>query len=230
MRIKLILATVSLVGASLAVAGCGFDILLNSRDGNAKVDPFTTQLVKIFYRVAGVGTVRTEIYNPDALGNWFLNFTTDLKSVTYGDTASIDISNQILPLAVGNQWQDSLAVLDSAGNFVTSVNLTSRVDRDTTLGGELWYILSSGGTPLFLGTNLSTGFWSRDIELISASDSIKTVGEPFASALYPTKKGATFETNPGFFIVVADTAASITVPAGTFEAVKYLKYVRLALE
>lgn len=230
MKVRLIVITTVLLGVLFSIVGCGLDLVLNSREGSLGEAAFTSQLIKVFYRVPGVGTVRTEDYRPDAEGNFFLKFTTDLKRVVYGDTSLIDVSDQILPLVVGNQWLDSLAVFDSVGNFVTSVNLTSRVDRDTTLDGEKWYVLSSGGTPLFLGTNRSTGFWSRDIELIPGSDSIGSVGEPFASALYPTIKGKSFESEPGIYIVVAETKVSVTVPAGTFEAVKYLKYAKLAIE
>lgn len=213
----------------LAVAGCGLDMALSSRDAPPE-DDFDVQLVKVLYRVPGVGTVKTEMFNPDSQGKWFLNFTTELKSVTYGDTVGIDVANQIFPLAVGNEWLDSLTIFNPAGDTVASVILTSNVDRDTTIGSEVWYVLVSDGKTRFLGTNRLSGFWSRDIELISGSDSIQTVGEPFASALYPTEKGTTFESSPGIVIVVTDTAVSVTVPAGTFEAVKYLKYARLAKE
>ncbi|MGB2868962.1 MAG: hypothetical protein WBD36_10955 [Bacteroidota bacterium] len=120
-----------------------------------------------------------------------------------------DTSNQILPLQVGNSWTYNVMTYDTAGigTFYALINMV--VVRDTTIGGERWYIVSSSGSS---GVGIikvkSDGLWYH-----SAAGN-------FLGVKYPAADLSAFLLQ-SITVSVASNSASVTVPKGTFSCIKY---------
>ncbi len=112
--------------------------------------------------------------------------------------------DQIIPLAIGNQWVTHIASWDSTGRpNVTGID-TTRIDRDTNLQFGLWFVDNKGNHT----TNRATGYWVL-------SNSIAAM-----FLKYPTVVDDVYQFgNDSIRVVSVDTP--ITVPAGTFSCVCY---------
>ena len=120
-----------------------------------------------------------------------------------------DTTNQILPLQVGNSWTYNVMTYDTAGTgtFYALINMV--VVRDTTIGGERWYIVSSSGAS---GVGIlkvkSDGLWYH-----SAAGN-------FLGIKYPAADLSAFLMQ-SITVSVVSNSASVTVPKGTFSCIKY---------
>lgn len=117
----------------------------------------------------------------------------------------------IIPLAVGNQWVMRSYSWDSTGTpNVTEID-TTRIERDTLLLSERWFI-GRTGIPV---TNRSTGYW------------IFIDSMPQLFLKYPTSLNESYLYREDTVRVTAlDTA--ITVPGGTFSCICYTMTYRIA--
>ena len=128
-------------------------------------------------------------------------------------------ADDLLPLAVGNEWILSFERTSVDSDAVEVGRDTLRVAASQTVEGEAWFELENSGTHAFapvlegLYTNREDGVWKRqDAE-----------SDPYLLYAYPTEEDATYalpgEANTE--VVVLDTEAEVDTPAGTFKAHLY---------
>jgi hypothetical protein len=125
-------------------------------------------------------------------------------------------SEDIMPLAIGNQWRSEVLRVDSAGDTVSLDSQSTIIVGDTTISGQTWfryqtdYIQSSDLPVLRMA---SDGLW------VSGPDATDAA---YLLAKYPCNTGDTW-TNAAAddTITVRGTKVSVTVPAGTYECVQY---------
>jgi hypothetical protein len=156
----------------------------------------------------------------------------DSGTVTPPDTSLHPTdTNAIVPIKPGNTWYGYYAQYDEYGNIQKEGPDTTRIERDTVIGGETWYIIN---TPLLtLYANRSDGFYLWPVW-------IGTQARPGLDAKFPAKTGDTFELkkkpysddNGGVvdtlltYFQVGPLDTTITVRAGTFRCIEYVEYER----
>lgn len=125
---------------------------------------------------------------------------------------------EIKPLAVGNQWTYSYAILDTLGDTLFAADYTFYVHRDTIIGDELWYILGRENSHFTLETIRASGLWERYYR------------ETYNLLIkYPTYRGDGYDSSPSivgnefqFNVVVSSVNEKITVSDGTYWCICYL--------
>ncbi len=126
--------------------------------------------------------------------------------------------NSLVPLTVGNEWiWRTTEQRSHTGQTDESIRFdTTRVISKTSLQGESWYRLQEENGE-FLATNRSSGYWHRIPPELGELD-------PLLVYKYPADIGDTFS-RPSFpngsLMRVESLDTTITVPAGTFQAVYY---------
>ena len=125
-------------------------------------------------------------------------------------------SKDIMPLAIGNQWQFEILRVDSAGDPVSLDSQSTIIVSDTIISGQTWYhyrtdVIQSADLPVL--RNAGDGLWITGPD---ASD------QPYLLAKYPAATGDTWTNASGNdTLTVRGTAVSVTVHAGTYECLEY---------
>ena len=172
-----------------------------------------------YYRTVGTGTVKLEFFTVAENDTYYRNL---LYELARADLALDIVANdEIIPLATGNKWVYNIKVFDSTNVQVYTDVDSSWVERDTTLDGQLWYILVDEDGPFQIAANRDDGYYARDVTLASGTTDIDSVGEAYMSAKYPVSTGETFPNKTGFITEVLSIADSVTVPAGSYSCYKY---------
>lgn len=138
----------------------------------------------------------------------------DLTSSRSDDTLHLEL----IPLDVGNQWiwhTESFNV-ETGAPYANQYADTAYVVSSTDLEGETWFRILGTGNGSLLATNRESGHWVRP-----SSDTLDIA--PRLTYKFPVDVGDTFSAPfpAGSTFRVAATDTTITVPAGSFEAILY---------
>ena len=118
----------------------------------------------------------------------------------------------IIPLAIGNSWSFSTTMYDTLGSIQAQLEITQTVTGDTTLFGKRLFKYYS-----LWAANTDSGIISYSGYSISSFSPTDTVASYVLLYKYPARPGDNFRT--GMSVVSIDTL--ITVPAGSFNCIKY---------
>ena len=112
----------------------------------------------------------------------------------------------IMPLKVGNSWTFRVSAYDSSGVILpySLGDITLSISRDTTIGNEQWFRLSSSWV-----TNRTDGLWG-----------ISDAGNPYLVFKYPAKLNDAYDSD-GNNVIVSSTNQSVSVPQGQFTCYAY---------
>ncbi|MDQ1265286.1 MAG: hypothetical protein QG635_436 [Bacteroidota bacterium] len=135
----------------------------------------------------------------------------------------------IMPLAVGNMWVGRVQRVDSNGNVLSTSYDTVRVDRDTIINGDQWFISNFGGQ---IFRNFSN--WGLKTKYSYMPDTI------YEFLKYPAAIGDIIlrDTTIGtsrisgktdtvvYGLEVADDDTTIAVPFGNYECYYYKPYYK----
>lgn len=120
----------------------------------------------------------------------------------------------IMPLAVGNEWEYQLYMYDSLANKLIKLNtVTYTITGDSTIDGETWYRIDGMGPHSTWGVNRDDGFWI-----------LGPTGEPMLLAKFPGQNGDEFTRITGRMTIINRIEAAglpMTVPAGSYQCYKY---------
>lgn len=74
-------------------------------------------------------------------------------------TESYTSSFGLIPLAIGNQWHYQLTTYDSSGVIKSYDNITTSVERDTSIDGIKWYGYSDVPAGIWYTNKWRSGYW-----------------------------------------------------------------------
>jgi hypothetical protein len=132
-------------------------------------------------------------------------------SITGGDSTPLP---HLIPLAIGNYWNYSVSIYDTAGAQPVSYVDSSqwRVLSDTAIGGYRWYRFAGS-----YACNKSDGFWMY----LSATPSLYF--------RYPVIEGDTVATGGSLTVVVMAVAERDTIAGGMRFCHRYRVHIASAL-
>lgn len=126
-------------------------------------------------------------------------------------------SEEIMPLAIGNQWTFVIVGIDSLGDTVSLDSQSTTIVGDTVISGQTWYqyqtdVIQSSDLPVL--RNGDEGLW------ITGPDATDL---PYLVAKYPAMTGEMWTNAVGDdTLTVSATRAPVVVPAGSFECIEYV--------
>jgi hypothetical protein len=125
---------------------------------------------------------------------------------------------KIMPLAMNNQWDFKVVRVDSLGDTLQSLAQSMIIIGDTSVSGTTWYQYQMGFSqstgPFPMMANKNDGLWAAGPD---AGDL------PYMLAKYPASVGEIWTNASGsdtFSVEAVDL--NITVPAGTYDCMKYV--------
>jgi hypothetical protein len=116
---------------------------------------------------------------------------------------SSTVVDGVIPFKVGYQWVYRLSAFDTAGQFVGARPDTMRIDRDTMILGERWFITNYR----IVETNRNGEVW--------------TIYNGSLRLSFPKTLNDSAYTWGGIYIKLVSTNDTITVPAGVFRSYQY---------
>lgn len=126
-----------------------------------------------------------------------------------------EISEDIIPLAVGNTWNYHTTLYDTAGNVFREFDSSSRITGDTLIDNNTWYYYESNA---WFCSIFEDGYHTYDPY---RSDSLKNR----LNFKYPCAAGDKYS-----YYEVAKSDTQITVPAGTFNCIMYKLRMRTSMD
>ena len=131
-------------------------------------------------------------------------------------TESNPFPSELIPLKIGNTWNSIRTVYDSTGIVLYTENITSTIDKDTTIEGSNWYGYSD--TPKWIWfTNKSDGYWGY-AKFFNGGSLIDTFLLVYK---YPAKVGDVYD-GLSYRREVVSLDELIFVPAGTFRTIHFV--------
>jgi hypothetical protein len=135
---------------------------------------------------------------------------TETEQVAAPPLAGVDL----MPLEIGHSWVYELATMDTlTGELTVNKIDTFRVESDTVIGGETFYLISGMGPRGTLATNRDDGFWING-----------PMGNPIMLAKFPGVDGEDFSMTVGPQLIqntLIKAGLEVEVPAGKFYCYKY---------
>jgi len=162
------------------------------------------------------GTHRLGFYITDQNDNWagFRQYN-----------ISVQDSEVIMPLAVGNFWIFADTTFNFDGSIFTSVIDTLRIVRQSVINGQTWYYPDTSAAFGF-SAQYPTRYMLGSAGLYGALDNLG--GGASLDAKFPAAKGDTFDLSIDtvneiiFDLKVAATDTSVTTPLSTYFCYKYI--------
>jgi hypothetical protein len=124
-----------------------------------------------------------------------------------------DPSKAIIPLRIGNQWVNQVAVYDTLGRLVQQFPDTLELKEDTLIDGTRWFLV---GKPKFYYASRSDGIWYRSLE--------NPISREYLLFKFPAWPGERWRVEDGGRRIdteVLSTSDILTVPAGKFRCYTY---------
>ncbi|MDH3269448.1 MAG: hypothetical protein OEM46_11405 [Ignavibacteria bacterium] len=148
-------------------------------------------------------------------GNQYLLFIlTSLVIYNCSESTEPDNSiSELIPLKIGNTWNYNRTVYDSTGAVIYDENITSTVEKDTTINGIEWFDYNDVPAGIWF-TNKSTGYWA----FVNASTGNFLNDTSFIVYKFPTQVGDLYDI-PGSTVEVIAIDEIVLVPAGKFKII-----------
>ena len=134
------------------------------------------------------------------------------NDVTQGEPAV-----KIMPLAISNEWDFNVVRVDSLGDTIQSLAQSMVIIGDTTVSGVTWYEYRMGfnqeSGPFPMMASKADGLWAKGPD---------STDLPYLLAKYPASVGDTWKNadeTDTFYVEAVDL--SVTVPAGSYDCIKY---------
>jgi hypothetical protein len=146
----------------------------------------------------------------------FLILITLVQSCSDINNPSVDgISNDIIPLTVGNTWSYHTTLYDTAGNVFKEFNNSREITGDTLINNTIWYYYD---TDAWFCSVFKDGYHTYDPY---RTDSLRNQ----LNFKYPCAAGEKYS-----YYEVAKTDTQITVPAGTFNCIMYTLRMQTSMD
>jgi|WetSurMetagenome_2_1015567.scaffolds.fasta_scaffold144100_2 hypothetical protein len=121
----------------------------------------------------------------------------------------------LIPMTIGNKWNDKLTSYDSLGNVLYTENISSSIDKDTIIDGTIWYGYADGFSGIW-NINKTNGYWT----FVKAYYGYSLNDTTWMVYKYPCNVGETYG-EAEYPIQVVSTNENISVPAGNFTTIRY---------
>ncbi len=127
-----------------------------------------------------------------------------------------EASNGIIPLKIGNYWSWNYTVFDDSGNKMITYDRIERVDYDTVINNQRWYV-----TIMYYETNLYTN--NSDGYYSCHYTGSGPISAPVLNFKYPGKVGDTWNNNDGSKMRINSTNLKYSIPLGEFICYEYIR-------